>query len=125
MADMLAGRVAVVSGIGPGLGIEIARLYAREGADIVLGARRTEVMEPLADEIAGAALFFASDLSLPITAGLKILTRWTSVLDVSRCLSLGPTTYIPPSSTSQLMPFVRSVTSITPLTIRLPSTWFL
>ena len=67
MADMLAGRVAVVSGIGPGLGIEIARLYAREGADIVLGARRTVVMEPLADEIAGAALFFASDLSLPIT----------------------------------------------------------
>lgn len=51
MADMLAGKVALVSGIGPGLGIEIVRLYAREGADIVMGARRTEVMEPLAAEI--------------------------------------------------------------------------
>lgn len=39
MSGLLAGRVAVVSGIGPGLGREVALALAREGADLVLAAR--------------------------------------------------------------------------------------
>jgi NAD(P)-dependent dehydrogenase (short-subunit alcohol dehydrogenase family) len=50
---MLDGKVALVSGIGPGMGRDIALLLARHGADVVLGARRTEKSEEVAAEVRG------------------------------------------------------------------------
>jgi short-subunit dehydrogenase len=40
--------VALVTGASSGIGVEIARLLARRGSDLVLAARRTERMEELA-----------------------------------------------------------------------------
>lgn len=48
---LLEGKVAVVSGLGLGLGRDIALALAAEGADIVMCARRTERMESVAKEI--------------------------------------------------------------------------
>jgi NAD(P)-dependent dehydrogenase (short-subunit alcohol dehydrogenase family) len=48
---LLAGKVAVVSGIGPGMGRDISLGLAAEGADVVLGARRTETSEAVAEEV--------------------------------------------------------------------------
>jgi NAD(P)-dependent dehydrogenase (short-subunit alcohol dehydrogenase family) len=50
-SSMLDGKVALVSGIGPGMGRDIALLLARHGADVVLGARRTERSEEVAAEV--------------------------------------------------------------------------
>ncbi len=50
-STMLEGKVALVSGIGPGMGRDIALLLARHGADVVLGARRTETSEEVAAEV--------------------------------------------------------------------------
>jgi len=47
----LGGRVAVVTGGSQGIGREIARLLAAEGADLVIVARRTEVLERTAAEL--------------------------------------------------------------------------
>lgn len=48
---LLEGRVCVVSGAGPGLGRQVALLAARQGADIVLAARRETVLRAVADEV--------------------------------------------------------------------------
>ena len=50
---LLDGRVAVVSGVGPGLGRDIALTLAREGADVVLAARHQDVIEKVAREVEG------------------------------------------------------------------------
>jgi NAD(P)-dependent dehydrogenase (short-subunit alcohol dehydrogenase family) len=46
--DLLKGRVAIVSGIGPGVGKEVAYALAREGADVVLAARTASALEEVA-----------------------------------------------------------------------------
>lgn len=48
---LLQGKVAVVSGIGPGMGRSIALQLARNGADVCLGARRQGPLEEVAAEV--------------------------------------------------------------------------
>lgn len=48
---LLSGRVAVVSGIGPGMGRDIALTFARQGANLVLGARTEERLTQVAAEV--------------------------------------------------------------------------
>ena len=48
---LLAGTVAVVSGVGPGLGRSIALACAREGADVVLAARTAGRLDEVAKEV--------------------------------------------------------------------------
>jgi NAD(P)-dependent dehydrogenase (short-subunit alcohol dehydrogenase family) len=47
----LAGRTALITGASSGLGAHFARLFAEAGANVVLGARRTDRIAALADEI--------------------------------------------------------------------------
>lgn len=47
----LKGRVVVVSGASSGLGAQMARGYADQGADLVILARRIEKLEALAKEL--------------------------------------------------------------------------
>ena len=49
---LLQDKVAVVAGIGPGLGRDSALALARHGADVVLSARTTETCEQVAKEVA-------------------------------------------------------------------------
>ena len=48
---LLQDKVAIVSGIGPGMGAEVSRLFAREGANIGMAARRVDRMKDLAAEL--------------------------------------------------------------------------
>jgi NAD(P)-dependent dehydrogenase (short-subunit alcohol dehydrogenase family) len=49
---LLENKIVVVSGVGPGMGVEIARAAVREGADLVMGARNSAYLEQVAAELA-------------------------------------------------------------------------
>ncbi|MFW5419828.1 SDR family oxidoreductase [Nocardiopsis sp. CNT-189] len=67
MADgALAGRTAVVTGAGPGLGRTLALLLAEEGARVVVSARSAETLDAIAGEVAargGEALPLPADVT--------------------------------------------------------------
>jgi len=48
---LLKDKVAIVSGVGPGLGKEIALAFAREGADVALGARTESYLREVQGDI--------------------------------------------------------------------------
>ncbi|POR51083.1 hypothetical protein B0G62_107110 [Paraburkholderia eburnea] len=54
MSNNTEGKVVVITGASSGLGAATARLLAARGASVVLGARRVEMMNALADEIRAA-----------------------------------------------------------------------
>ena len=67
-AGLLAGKVCVVSGVGPGLGRQAARALAAHGADLVLGARRQTTLDEVLAEVSalGArALAVPTDITDP------------------------------------------------------------
>jgi NAD(P)-dependent dehydrogenase (short-subunit alcohol dehydrogenase family) len=47
---LLENRIVIITGIGPGLGRDVALLFAREGADLVIAARNAERLEAVAEE---------------------------------------------------------------------------
>ena len=49
---LLEDKVAIISGIGPGLGQELAYVFAREGAHVVLAARTRSKLEEVQAKIA-------------------------------------------------------------------------
>ncbi len=62
----LDGRIALITGASSGLGAHFARLYAAAGAAVIIGARRVEPVNALADEInaaGGKALAVALDVT--------------------------------------------------------------
>ena len=62
----LEGKVAIVSGGGTGIGAATARLFAREGARVVVTGRRPGPIGSVAQEIGGAAV--AGDAADPAHA---------------------------------------------------------
>jgi len=67
-------KVAIVSGSGPGLGREVALALAREGADVVVAARRTEGVAKVAAKVEAL--------------GRRALAVTCDVTDPDACLAL-------------------------------------
>ncbi len=66
MSNNIAGKVVVITGASSGLGEAAARLLSAQGATVVLGARRSDRLQSLADELSGSggkALAVATDVT--------------------------------------------------------------
>ena len=62
----LENKVAIITGAGQGIGAATARRFAREGAKVVLAARRLELLQSVAGEIeasGGTALARSTDVA--------------------------------------------------------------
>ena len=70
----LEGKVAIVTGSGTGIGRATARVLAEHGADVVLAARRVELLERTAGEIEAL--------------GRKAVVAQTDVTDDAQCEQL-------------------------------------
>lgn len=74
----MAGKVAIITGAGPGLGRSCALAMAADGADIALAARRVEPLQALAAEIADAT-------------GRRVIAVPTDISDLASAAALADT----------------------------------
>ncbi|MFH1262526.1 MAG: SDR family NAD(P)-dependent oxidoreductase [Pseudomonadota bacterium] len=75
----LKGRIAIVTGASSGFGEAIAKLFAKEGANLAIGARRRDRVERLAKELEaehGTKVFF-SDLDVRDRASVNYFVGGT------------------------------------------------
>ena len=75
---MLEGKTVVVTGAGPGLGGEVARLALRDGANVMIAARRADRLEALAKELD--------------PSGERVACQATDITDVEQCNALAEAT---------------------------------
>jgi len=101
------GKTALVTGASSGLGRHFARLLAREGARVVIAARRVDALAALCDEIGregGTCIPVAMDVTDPaavaaafqqierdLAAPLSILVNNAGVAHTRAALDLSPT----------------------------------
>jgi len=78
MASRLKDKWVLITGASSGFGAAAAHAFAREGSNLILGARRTDRIQQVADECRklGAAAAHAHPLDVSKTASVEEFASW-------------------------------------------------
>ena len=98
----LKGRVAAVSGASSGLGQQMARAFAKQGADLAIMARRVERLEEFKKELEGEYGVKLSQLSVTLLI-LKKLTPQQKLSRKNSAKSIFFLTVLVPQRTTTLL----------------------
>jgi short-subunit dehydrogenase len=106
----LSGQVAIVTGASAGIGEAAARLLAREGATVVLAARRLERLDHIKQEIestGGRAVSVACDVTMSedrerlVSEAVKVNGRIDALINNAGYGQRGPIEIVPVDSIRQ------------------------
>ena len=89
MANRLSGKIALISGAASGLGAAQAKLFASEGAKVVIGDVQTALGNAVVADIrtaGGEALFLRLDV--------REESSWETAISSARTTFGGPTTLV-------------------------------
>ena len=127
MNENITGKVVVITGASSGLGEATARLLAKSGAIVVLGARRSDRIEALAAELkkaGGQALAVATDvvhrdhdarrIAAPLCGRPRQAARATRPTRLLRLLPRTPGSDLGVSATAVINPVARAEWPSTP-----------
>jgi NADP-dependent 3-hydroxy acid dehydrogenase YdfG len=78
MSNNIEGKVIVITGASSGLGEATARLLSAQGASVVLGARRADRLQSLADELTGRG-----GKALPVTTDVTDREQVKELVDAA------------------------------------------
>jgi NAD(P)-dependent dehydrogenase (short-subunit alcohol dehydrogenase family) len=84
----LSGKLAVITGASAGLGAETARVLAKAGADLVIGARRTSQLQELADRLSADYGVSVSNFPLDLADAGSVDAFADSVLALDRPIDI-------------------------------------
>lgn len=92
--DALAGRVAMITGGGTGIGLGIAKAFASVGARLVLASRNIEVLEAAVRDVqalGGEAIAVRTDVRSfeEVEAAVKTARKAYGALDIMICNAAG------------------------------------
>ena len=106
----LDGRVVVITGASSGLGAAVALAVAQAGADVVIGARRRELLEATAATVEGIgrkALVVPTDITL--VEGSVIATTISATVTLGSTATPSPLTI---TSTGVVRPTAAGATGV-------------
>jgi short-subunit dehydrogenase len=76
-------KTAVITGASSGIGMELARLFAADGYDLIVTARRAEVLQKLADELGKTHGTLVRIIQMDIAQPYAGAALWQAISDIT------------------------------------------
>ncbi|MFA6120244.1 MAG: SDR family oxidoreductase [Sideroxydans sp.] len=76
-------HIAVITGASSGIGMELARLFAADGYDLIVTARRAELLQKLSDELVKAHSTSVRIIQMDIAQPYAGKALWKAISDIT------------------------------------------
>jgi short-subunit dehydrogenase len=79
----MANKIAVITGASSGIGMELARLFAADGFDLIVTARRESLLQQLSDELTKAHGTSVRIIQMDIAQPFAGEALWQAISDIA------------------------------------------